>query len=77
MGQEESKKPLRKILRRPAVESVTGLGRSQIYEGMAEGWFPKNIPLSGSDNGRAKGWLEDEILAYQEARIAEREASNG
>jgi len=62
---------LQKILRRPEVESVTGLPRSTIYDKMARGEFPKPVPLSG----RAVGWLESEVLAWQRARIAQREAS--
>lgn len=59
---------LQNILRRDAVERVTGLPRSTIYEKMAKGEFPKPIRLSP----RAVGWLETEILAWQKARIAAR-----
>ena len=57
------------ILRLPAVEKVTGLRRSAIYERVAKGIFPKPIPL----DGRAVGWLESEVLDWQRARIAERD----
>jgi prophage regulatory protein len=57
------------ILRRPAVEKVTGLRRSAIYERIAKGIFPKPIPL----DGRAVGWLESEVLDWQRARIAQRD----
>ena len=30
-----------KILRRRAVEEVTGLSRSTLYAMMADGWFPR------------------------------------
>jgi prophage regulatory protein len=64
---------LQKILRRPELERVTGLPRSTIYEKISRGEFPKPIPLSG----RSVGWLEGEVLDWQRARVAEREASNG
>jgi prophage regulatory protein len=60
---------LERFLRRPEVERVTGLGRSTIYDKMANGEFPKPVPLSGG----AVGWLESEIAKWQAQRIAERE----
>jgi prophage regulatory protein len=61
---------LRRILRLPEVEAATGKKRSAIYDGIADGTFPKPVPLGE----RAVGWIENEILAWQEARIAERDA---
>lgn len=58
------------ILRRGEVERATGLPRSTIYELIARGTFPKPVRLSG----RSVGWLEGEILAWQKARLAERDA---
>ena len=63
---------LQKILRRPAVEEATGHKRSQIYALIAEGKFPKPVPLG---SGRSVGWLETEIVEWQKARIAERDAN--
>jgi prophage regulatory protein len=60
---------LQKILRRPEVQNVTGLSCSSIYERMADGTFPKPIPLGG----RAVGWLEAEIIDWQNERKAERD----
>jgi prophage regulatory protein len=60
---------LRRILRLPEVEAATGKKRSAIYDGIADGTFPKPVPLGE----RAVGWIESEILAWQEARIAERD----
>lgn len=59
----------RRIIRRRTVEKLTGLGRSAIYEGVAHGTFPRQVPLSG----KAVGWIEEEINAWIEARIAERD----
>lgn len=56
-----------RILRRKEVETVTGLGRSVIYELMAENEFPKKVPL----HGRAVGWVESEVQAWISKRIAE------
>ena len=58
------------ILRRAAVQKMTGLSRSTIYAMMAAGSFPKPIPLGL----RAVGWAESEINAWLEARKAERAA---
>jgi len=63
---------LDRFLRRPEVEHVTGLGRSTIYAKMDSGEFPKPVPLSGG----AVGWLESEIAAWQEKRIAARGRAN-
>ena len=59
---------LRRILRLPEVEAVTGRKRSAIYEDIAEGTFPPPVPLGP----RAVGWLEDEVADWQEQRIAAR-----
>lgn len=57
------------ILRRRDVERLTGLSRSSIYAKMATHEFPQSIQLSE----RASGWLESEIIAWQQARIAKRD----
>ena len=60
---------VRRFLRRPEVEMVTGLPRSTIYDRMSEGTFPKPVKLGP----KAVGWLEDEIAAWVEAKISERD----
>jgi len=60
----------KRIIRLPVVEDQTGLGRSSIYAGIAEGTFPAQIPLGG----RAVGWDEDEINAWIEQRLEEAHA---
>ena len=60
----------RRIIRRPAVEHKTGLSRSTIYAEMAAGKFPKPVPLGPG----SVGWLENEIEAWIEERIAKRAA---
>lgn len=60
------------VLRLPAVKARTGLSRSMIYLGISTGAFPKPINLGA----RAVGWLETEIDAWLEARIANRNAAS-
>ena len=53
-----------KILRRRAVEEVTGLSRSTLYAMMADGWFPRPIRLGK----RAVGCHETEMLNWLQSR---------
>jgi prophage regulatory protein len=57
------------FLRLPEVKRRTGLSRSTIYEGMANGTFPSNVPLGP----QGRGWVDKEIDEWQQARIAERD----
>lgn len=59
-----------KLMRLPEVTAKTGLGRSAIYERIAEGTFPKPVSLGG----RAVAWVSDEVEAWIMARIEERDA---
>jgi prophage regulatory protein len=49
-----------------------GLRRTQIGELIKTGEFPKPVPLS--DSGRAIAWLEQDLIAWQNARVAARNA---
>lgn len=62
-----------KILRLPAVQSLTGLARSSIYLKMANGLFPKPISLGV----RTVGWLESEVLDWIEQQIKKSRVSKG
>lgn len=53
-----------KILRRPAVENLTGLGRSTIYSMIAEGTFPRPVKLGK----RAVGWPETSVNEWLQSR---------
>ena len=64
------KNKLEKFYRLSAVQELTGLKRSKIREMVAVGAFPKPIPLC--DSGRAIGWLESELVAWQQAQIRKR-----
>ena len=50
------------ILRRPAVEQITGLSRSSIYKWMDDDMFPKAVYLGP----RAVGWFQADIDAWLE-----------
>jgi len=58
------------ILRRPEVQRATGLPRSSLYALIATGQFPAPIKLGR----KSCGWLEAEVIAWQKARTAERDA---
>jgi prophage regulatory protein len=61
------------FLRRPQVESITGLPTASLYDEMSKGRFPRPIRISA----RAVAWLEDEVLEWQEQRIAARNTQMG
>ena len=60
---------LHRFLRRRAVSDLTGLPESTLYALMSEGRFPKSFRLGP----RASAWLESEVIAWQEARLADRD----
>ncbi len=60
----------RVVLRRREVQARTGLSRSSIYLRMAQGTFPRAIPLGP----RAVGWVETEVDDWLDERVAERDA---
>lgn len=57
-----------RILRMKMVVEITGLARSTVYKYIAEGIFPKPITLGG----RSVGWVESEVFAWIQSRVAER-----
>lgn len=59
------------IWRLKKVMDRTGLGRSSIYKFIAEGAFPKPVPLGG---GRAVGWLASEVEEWIMERVKARDA---
>jgi len=56
-----------RIIRRREVQHMTGRGRSDIYSGMADGTFPKNIRIGK----RSVGWIESEIQKWVQDKIEE------
>lgn len=67
---QEARGEARRFLRRRQVEYLTGLSRSAIYAGIAAGTFPK--PCALSESGRSVAWVEREVDAWIESRIAAR-----
>ena len=57
-----------RVLRRPEVQGRTGLSKSGIYLAIQEGDFPRPIRIGK----RAVGWLECDIDAWLQERIAQR-----
>ncbi|MGH1483777.1 MAG: helix-turn-helix transcriptional regulator [Geminicoccales bacterium] len=58
-----------KFLRLPEVIERTGLSRSTIYRGIAEGWFPSPVKIGP----RISAWPNTEIDALQRSKIAQRD----
>ncbi|TNC45938.1 AlpA family phage regulatory protein [Rubellimicrobium rubrum] len=54
----------KRLLRRQAVEDLTGLSRSSIYKQMSEGTFPHAVRISA----RAVAWDEARVLAWLASR---------
>jgi prophage regulatory protein len=74
-GTTTNMRHLHKIIRLRELPDYVGLKRSQIDALIIKGEFPRPIKLS--DGGRAKGWLEHEIIAWQQERLAKRDADIG
>lgn len=53
-----------KLLRRPEVESLTGLSRSTLYDWMKRGKFPQPVKLGT----RLVAWRENDIGGWLESR---------
>ena len=61
---------LNRMYRLRDLPQFVGLRRTQIAELIKAGEFPRPVPLS--DGGRAVAWLECDIVAWQNSRIAAR-----
>jgi prophage regulatory protein len=66
---DQSERRPRRMIKLLGVTKKTALGKSSIYEAITEGTFPAPIRLGP----RAVAWVEDEIDAWLEARIAQRD----
>lgn len=53
-----------KYIRRPAVEELTGLGRTTIYKLMNAGEFPRPVKITG----KAVAWPESAVVAWLASR---------
>ncbi|WP_024931080.1 AlpA family transcriptional regulator [Methylophilus sp. OH31] len=59
------------ILKLPAVQAITGLGRSTIYDRISKGEFPRPVPLGT----HSVGWLSSEVDGWIKSRISQRKAA--
>lgn len=57
----------RRFIRRSEVEAMTSLSRSEIYRRVADGTFPAQVKLAPGHSV----WVEAEVCAWMDARIAE------
>ncbi|WP_288657847.1 MULTISPECIES: helix-turn-helix transcriptional regulator [Pseudomonas] len=57
----------RRFIKLPKVKDYTGLSTTEIYRRIADGRFPAQITLGP----KSVVWIEAEITAWCEARIAE------
>jgi prophage regulatory protein len=69
-GTSRAAAPPLTFLRKRGVLTRTGFSSSQLDRLEALNLFPKRVPLGQ----RAVGWIEYEIVAWQRARIARRDA---
>jgi len=60
----------RRLIRLPLVIERTGLSKSTIYARAAAGQFPKPVNLGNS----LSAWVEDEVDAWVDDKIRERDA---
>jgi len=58
-----------RIIRWPKVHDKVDLCRSHVHQLVSKGDFPSPIKLT--PNGRASGWIESEVDAWLEQRIAD------
>jgi prophage regulatory protein len=63
----------RRGLRLPQVEAKTGLKKTQIFDAVQRGIFPK--PFRILPGGRAVAWDEREIDEHLDRQMAERESA--
>ena len=63
---------LQRIIRLADLPTYCGLKRTQIDTLIATGQFPRPVKLSA----RRKGWIEAELIAWQQERIAQRDRHN-
>ena len=58
-----------RLIRKKEVLHATGYKNSTLYKYIAEGSFPKPVSIGG----RAKAWVESEVIAWMNDRIKERD----
>jgi prophage regulatory protein len=65
-----------RLIDRAEVERIVGMRRSAIYSRIALGLFPRPVAIGGpAGKPTAVRWIESEISAWVESRIAARDAA--
>jgi prophage regulatory protein len=62
-----------RLLRKDRVLELTGLSTTGLYTRIAAGAFPRPVSLGGG--GRAVAWNSNEIRAWIEERMSERDGA--
>lgn len=62
----------RRLIRLPQVKTMTGIGKSTIYDLMRTGRFPASVKLGR----RAIAWVEEEVHQWIDSTIASARAPN-
>lgn len=65
---QQNQEAKHRVLRKKEVQSITGLSNSALRDRMLRNEFPQKISLGA----RAVGWIDSEIYAWLNQRIAER-----
>ncbi|GLK90045.1 helix-turn-helix transcriptional regulator [Pseudomonas turukhanskensis] len=60
----------RRFIKLREVKTLTTLSTSELYRRIADGAFPRQVPLGP----KSVVWIESEVLAWCDARIAESRA---
>ena len=59
------------LIARPSVESIAGIRKTELFRRIREGAFPAPVKLGP----RCTRWAKSEVLAWVNARLAERPAA--
>jgi prophage regulatory protein len=60
----------RRLIKLPEVLQICGLSKSALYQKIKDGEFPAQVKLSQ----RSSAWVQSEVIAWANDRIAERDA---
>ena len=68
---ERNQEGPKRLIRIQDVVSLTNLSKSYVYQLCNQGLFPKSVRLV--PGGSSVAWVEEEVLAWIESRIRERD----
>lgn len=69
LSESSTSLPKIRIIRRPEVSRLTGLGKSALYQRMEQGHFPRCIKIGE----RTVGWVESEVLSWIQEQVDRRD----